>query len=124
METHRLRFPHQTAAVPGTAEQFHWCKNWAAKKIGQRQLVAETEFLDHSLVATGIVSLEVVEQATPLADQHEKTAARAVIFLVHLEVFRQSTNAFAQQSDLDFRATGIGSMGAVLVDEGFLLLSG
>ncbi len=39
------------------------------------QLLAETEFLDHRLIALGIVSLEIVEQATPLADQHEKTAA-------------------------------------------------
>ena len=53
------------------------------------QLLAETEFLDHSLIAIGIVGFEIVEQATPLADQHEKTAARAMVFLVHLEVFRQ-----------------------------------
>ena len=53
------------------------------------QLLAETEFLDHSLIAIGIVGFEIVEQATPLADQHEKTAARAVVLLVHLEVFRQ-----------------------------------
>jgi arginine exporter protein ArgO len=88
------------------------------------QLLAETEFLDHSLIAIGIVGFEIIEQATPLADQHEKTAARAVVLLVHLEVFRQSTNPFAQQSDLNFRTTGIGSMRSVLVDEGFLLLSG
>jgi hypothetical protein len=37
--------------------------------------MAETELLYHILVAAGIVSLEVVEQATPLADQHEKAAA-------------------------------------------------
>jgi hypothetical protein len=52
-------------------------------------LFAETEFLDHSLITIGIVGFEIVEQATPLADQHEKTAARAMVFLVHLEVFRQ-----------------------------------
>ena len=39
------------------------------------QLLAETEFLDHSLIAIGIVGFEIVKQATPLADQHEKTAA-------------------------------------------------
>jgi hypothetical protein len=88
------------------------------------QLLAEAEFLNHSLIAIGIVGFEIVEQATPLADQHEKTAARAMVFLVRLEVFRQGANAFAQQSDLNFRAAGIGSVGAVLVDEGFFLLSG
>jgi hypothetical protein len=39
------------------------------------QLLAQAEFLNHTLVAIGIVGLEVVEQATPLAHQHEKAAA-------------------------------------------------
>src|SRR5579863_3771827 len=60
-----------------------------SQKRVRPQLLAETEFLDHSLITIGIVGFEIVEQATPLADQHEKTAARAVILLVHLEVFRQ-----------------------------------
>jgi hypothetical protein len=58
------------------------------------KLLTEAEFLYDSLVPLGIVFLEVVEQATPLADQHEKTAARSVILLVRLEVLRQLTNAF------------------------------
>jgi len=86
--------------------------------------MAETEFLDHGFIAIGTVGFEIVEQATPLADQHEKTAARAMVLLVHLEVFRQRTNAFAKQRDLHFRTSGVGRMRAVLVDEGFLLLSG
>ena len=87
-------------------------------------LLADAEFRDDDLVALGIVFLEVVEQATALADQHEKAAARAVVFLVRLEVLRQLANAFAEQRDLDFRATGIAWMRPVLVDEGFLVLSG
>jgi hypothetical protein len=89
-----------------------------------KQLLADTEFGNDGLVALGIVFLEVVEQATPLADQHEKAAARAVVFLVRLEVLRQLANALAEQSDLDFRASGIARMRAVLVNEGFLVLSG
>jgi hypothetical protein len=89
-----------------------------------KRLLADAEFRDDGLVALGIVFLKVVEQATPLADQHEKTAARAVVFLVRLEVLRQLAYAFGEQSDLDFRATGIARMRAVLVDEGFLVLSG
>lgn len=38
-------------------------------------LLADAELGDHTLVALGIVFLEVVKQATPLADQHEKSAA-------------------------------------------------
>ena len=87
-------------------------------------LLAEAESLNNRLVALGIVLFEVVKQATPLADQHEKTAARAMIFLVRFEVVRQLTNAFAQQSDLDFWTARIGGMGSVLIDDRFLLLSG
>jgi len=128
LETHRLCCSHSTAAVltvgrqnnsVGIAIRYTKSRNGSAP-----QLLAETELLDHSLVAIGIVGFEIVEQATPLADQHEKTAARAMVLLVHLEVFRQGTNAFAQQRDLYFRTPGVGRMRPVLVDEGFLLLSG
>jgi hypothetical protein len=87
-------------------------------------LLADAEFGDDGFVALGIVFLKVVEQATPLADQHEKAAARAVVFLVRLEVFRQLANAFAQQRYLDLRAASIARMRAVLVNHGFLVLSG
>jgi len=80
--------------------------------------------VDHSLVALGIVRFQVIKQATPLADQHEKTPARTVILLVCLEVLRQLSNTLAQQCYLDFRAPRIGGMRAVLVNEGLLLLSG
>jgi hypothetical protein len=90
----------------------------------QVELLADAEFRDDGLVALGIVFLEVVEQATALADQHEKPAARAVVFLVRLEVLRQLANAFAKQSDLDLWAPGIAGSSPVLVNEGFLLLSG
>lgn len=80
--------------------------------------------MNDRFVALGIVLFEVVEQATPLADQHEKTAARAMIFQVRFEVVRQLTNAFAQQSDLDFWTARIGRVRSVLINNGFLLLSG
>jgi len=89
-----------------------------------KRLLADAEFRNHGFIPLGIVFLQIVEQATPLADQHEKAAARAVVFLVRLEVLRQLANAFAQQRDLDFRAAGIAGMRPVLVDEGFLVLSG
>jgi len=72
--------------------------------------------MNNRLVTFGIVSLEVVEQAATLADQHEKTAARAVVLLVRFEMIRQLANTLAQQRDLDFGAARISSVGAVLVD--------
>ena len=80
--------------------------------------------MHNRLITLGIVQLEVVQQAATLADQHEKTAARAVVLLVRFEVLRQLTNALAEQRNLDFGAARIGGMRPVLVDEGFLLLSG
>src|SRR5262249_16019270 len=91
---------------------------------GQVELLADAELTDHAFVTLGVVFLKVVEQATPLADQHEKAAARAVVFLVRLEVLRQLTDTFAQQSNLDLGRTGVRLMRTVLVNEGFLLLSG
>lgn len=90
----------------------------------RRKLLADAELLDDALVTIGIVLLQVVEQAATLADQHEQAAARTVVFLMRFEVLRQLTDALAQQSDLDFRATGVSSVGRILVNEGFLLLSG
>ena len=80
--------------------------------------------MNNRLVTFGIVQLEVVQQAATLADQHEKTAARTMVLLVRFEVLRQLTNTLAQQRDLDFGAARIRGVRPVLVDEGFLLLSG
>jgi len=91
-------------------------------KLGR--LFADAEFLDNGLVALGIVFLEIVQQATTLADQHEKTAPRSMVFLVRFEVLRQLANPFAKQRYLYFWAPGVGCMRAILVNEGLLLLSG
>ena len=87
-------------------------------------LLADAELRNDGLIPFRVVLLQVVEQATPLADQHEKSAARAVVFLVRFEVLRQLTDALAQQRDLDFRTSGIGGVRAVGVNDGLLLLSG
>ena len=88
------------------------------------QLLADAEFGDDALITLGIVLFQVVEQAATLADEHEQSATRAVIFLVRLEVLRQMTDALAQQSDLDLWAAGVGSMRRIGLNEGFFLLSG
>ena len=51
-------------------------------------LFADTELGNNGLIPFRVVLLQVVEQATPLADQHEKPAARAMVFLVRFEVVR------------------------------------
>ncbi len=87
-------------------------------------LLAQAEFMNDGFIALGIVFLQVIQQAATLADQHEKAAARTVVFLVGLEVLRQGTNTLAQQRNLYFGTAGIGGVRAILVNEGLLLLSG
>jgi hypothetical protein len=87
-------------------------------------LLADAELGNNGFVPFRVVLLQVVEQASTPAHHHEKSAARAVVFLVRFEVFRQLTNALAQQRDLNFRTAGIGIMRAIRVNDGLLLLSG
>jgi hypothetical protein len=87
-------------------------------------LLANAELPNDRLIALGIVSFEVVEQATPLADQHEQAAARAVVLLVRLEVIRQLANAFTNDGDLNLGTTRVSRVRLIPVNDGFLLLSG
>jgi len=87
-------------------------------------LLADAELGNNGFVPFRVVLLQVVEQATTPAHHHEKSAARAVVFLVRFEVFRQLTNALAQQRDLNFRTAGIGRVRAIRVNDGLLLHSG
>jgi len=88
------------------------------------RLFADAELGNNGFVPFRVVLLQIVEQTTTPAHHHEKSAARAVVFLVRLEVFRQLTNALAQQRDLNFGAASIGSVRAIRVNDGLLLLSG
>jgi hypothetical protein len=89
-----------------------------------QRLLADAEFTNDGLIALGIVSLEVIEQATPLADQHKQAAARAVVLLVHFEVVCQLANAFTDDGDLNLGAPRVSRVRLILVNDRFLLLSG
>jgi hypothetical protein len=93
-------------------------------RMGHPDLLADAELANDRFVALGIVSLEVVEQATPLADQHKQAAARAVVLLVRFEVIRQLANAFTDDGDLNLRTPGVSRVRLILVNDRFLLLSG
>jgi hypothetical protein len=58
-------------------------------------LFADAELGNDGFIPFRVVLLQVVEQTSAPAHHHEKSAARAVVFLVRLEVFRQLTNALA-----------------------------
>jgi hypothetical protein len=87
-------------------------------------LFADAELRNNGLIPFRVVLLQVIEQATAPAHHHEKSAARAVIFLVRFEVFRQLANALTQQRDLNLGTACIGSVRPIRVNDGLLLLSG
>jgi hypothetical protein len=87
-------------------------------------LLADSELGNNGFIPFRVVLLQIVEQTSTPAHHHQKSAARAVVFLVRFEVFRELTNALAEQRDLNFGAAGIGSVRAIRVNDGLFLLSG
>jgi hypothetical protein len=107
----------KAAAYTSAAARERSSSDWAA------QLLADAEFLNDVFVTLGVVLLEVVEQATPLADQHEKAAAGAMVLLVGLEVLRKLTDALAQDRDLHFGAARVAVMDTILLDNALFVIS-
>ena len=75
-------------------------------------LLADAQLTDDVPIAIGVVRLEVVKQAAALAHQHQQAATRSMILRMGLEVLGQLADALAEDSDLHFRAPGIGVMRA------------
>jgi hypothetical protein len=71
------------------------------------RLLTDSKFLDDVFVSISIVRLQIIQQATPLADHHEQTPPGGVVLLVRFEVFGQITDPLTQNCNLDFRASGI-----------------
>lgn len=82
-----------------------------------RALLAKTETLDEGLVPIAVSAREVGEQ-TVTATNHEQQAAAAVMILgVCLEVVLQRGDSLAEDGHLDFRRSGVSSVGAVDADD-------
>lgn len=88
-----------------------------------RELLADAQLLDDGLVTLGVVLLQIVQQATSLANHHEKTAAGRMVLLVRAEMIGQLSNTFAQNCNLNFGAARVIRVGGVLRNDVGLLLS-
>ena len=66
--------PGRIHVAPAFRFHPHDAERSLRRTLGVR-LLADAEFRNDSLVPFGIVLLQVVEQATPLADKHEQTPA-------------------------------------------------
>lgn len=56
---------------------------------GNLELLAETDFLDDSEVTIGARILEIIEQAPPLAHQHQQTTTAGMVLGMPLKMPRQ-----------------------------------
>ena len=83
-------------------------------------LFADSKLTDHISVAFDTVASQIIEQATPLANDLQQPPAGAVVFLVSLEMFREVRNTFAKNSNLDFGRTRIRSVYPMRRDNGSL----
>jgi hypothetical protein len=71
------------------------------------KLFAQLQFFRDVLITTQINVLQIIEQATALADHYQQPATRAVIFFVRLQMFRQMVDAMREQRNLHVRRTRV-----------------
>ncbi len=87
------------------------------------KLLADAEFLNDGLVSLGVVLLQVIQQATALADHDEEPAPGRVVLLVGLEMVGQLADPLTEDRDLDLGGPSIGCMRPELANDLLLLLS-
>jgi hypothetical protein len=69
--------------------------------------MAQLELLGDGRVPFHVRVMKIIQQATALADHHQKAAAGAVVFLVALQVFRQVVDPLREQRDLHISGPGV-----------------
>jgi hypothetical protein len=57
---------------------------------------------DEASVSLDVLPAEVVEESTPLTDQHEEPATTVMVVLVLPEMLGQMVDSLAEQGDLHF----------------------
>jgi len=70
-------------------------------------LLSDSKLCNHLPIAIDVIHSEVIEQTPALPDDLQQPAPGPMIFFVRFEVLSQIVNAFAKQSDLNFRGPGI-----------------
>ena len=86
----------------------------AAPTPGENQLSTQSQLFDQGLVPTRIIAPKVVEQATPLAHEHEQPAPGVVVLHMGLEMVGELCDALAEERDLHFAGTGVSGLALVL----------
>ena len=84
-------------------------------------LLTQTQLSNDRTVAVDVLLGQIVKQASALTDHHQKAAAGVVVLLVFPQVLGQGVDPGGEDSDLDLGRTGVGSVGAVCLDNGSLV---
>src|SRR5205807_876961 len=82
----RVAAPMRVPAAPGQSRVLQRAPPWRPLR---KALLPDSEPVDQLAVTAGILGLQVIEQAAPLADQLQEPAAGMVVLLVRLEVLGQ-----------------------------------
>jgi hypothetical protein len=114
----------QKICTAGARKRFSRHANTNYQLHCELELFADAEFLNDVFVRLGIVALEVIKQTTTSADHHEKTATGRVVLRMGLEMFGQFADSFAQDCNLNLRATGVRRMRTILADDALFFLAG
>ena len=85
-------------------------------------LLTDAQLGDQSTIALDVLAHQVVQQLAALTDHLVQAEAAVVVLLVHTQVLGQLVDASGQDSHLDLGRTGVGSMGAVGLDNGRLFV--
>jgi len=80
-------------------------------------LAAQAESLDERAVALDVGVLQVVQQATTLADEQQEATTAVMVVLVLLEVLGQVRDSSGQQGHLNLGGSGVAVVDGVLLDD-------
>lgn len=77
---------------------------------------SQSQLGDETSISLHILSAQIVEEATTLANHHQQATPAVVIVLVLTEMLGQMIDPLGEQGDLDFRRAGVTVVGPVLGD--------
>jgi hypothetical protein len=70
-------------------------------------LLAQAERCDERLVSSGILAVEVAEEAAALSDEHHEPALRVVILAVDSQMLGKLADALSEEGNLDVGGTDV-----------------
>jgi hypothetical protein len=91
--------------------------------IARSTLLAKTQASDRCAIALDVLSGQIGEQTTPLADQLEEASAGVVVVLVRAQMIGEPVDALGQQCDLYLWGTRVTDVGLELRNDRILLLA-